>query len=102
MFSFAIISGANIVYDPIYLTVHVCVLFQGHQRMRQEQLAFVMYIDIVKPLHSTEDLILILDLRWSIKEKVNFTNLQLVLKLEVPRASCYDILYFESTKHNRP
>lgn len=98
LFSFAIIPGANVVGDFTYHITKVRVLFCCSQIDKQKKLAFVRFMDVAKPIVSTEDLHVCVVLLWSTYNDVMFTNMKVVLNRKEPPALWYDTIDFHNSK----
>lgn len=85
--------------ESLYLLhVQVRVQFHCHQRDQNKQLTFVKYIDVIKPLDNTEDLLGWLVSRWSTDNDGYHTSSQVVLNRKKPPAPWYDIKDFQNTR----
>lgn len=97
-FSIIIIVPANVVEDFIHHLVDVCVLFRCCYGSEQKQFALVTYIDVVKPLNGTKDVITRFMLCWSTDKDVNYTSIPVVLLPKERPAPLYEIGHFQNIK----
>lgn len=97
-FLFVIIEGTNVRGNFACHIVRICLLFHCKRHAESKQLAFVWYMDLVKHLNSTRDLLGYICLRWSTDNSIDYTNLSFRLNSNQPLACWYDIVEFWNMK----
>lgn len=85
-FWLVVIAGNDIKCDATYHFVEVRVLFHHRQFEMQNHSSMVRYLDVVKPLDSTKDLLGRLCFRWSTENDVERSGLNVISNRMKPPA----------------
>lgn len=97
-FLFAIIVKNNVEGIFTFYVFQIRVSLHCHQNGKPAQLAFVQYMNVVKPLDGTEDLLKCLCLRCSTDNDIDYARLNVRFDPKEPPASWFEIVEFQDIK----
>lgn len=95
-FSFALIRGTNVDGEFTYHVVQVRALFHCDISGVTKELAFVKYMDVVKPLDGAEQILGCVCLRWSTDDDVDYSILDNSVNARKPPAQWFDIVDYDN------